>query len=169
MEGTSSELSKCSIGLNLNDSCHKKNFVRRDAGFFAVNQISDEDKKLLEWRSGLTLADDYSICFHHHKVYLDRYESLQTAGMHSVCVCQQHQNVKLLLTVSPDKCDYKDYLSKLVCNTENRNCMLQCCENCPDLFSANEVDMDDNVTYKQWMHTDRTALVTLTTSVHDYI
>jgi len=75
--GTSSMLEQCSIGLGLNDYCHKKNFNRRDAGFFAANELSQEDRKLLEWRSGLTIGDESSICFYHHKEYLDRYESLQ--------------------------------------------------------------------------------------------
>ena len=70
-------LEQCSIGLSLNNSCHKKSFNRGVAGFFAANELSQEDRKLQECRSGLTIADESSICFHHHKVYLDRYESLQ--------------------------------------------------------------------------------------------
>lgn len=77
MEGTSSMLEQCSIGSSLNDSCHKKNLSRGVAGFFSANELSQEDRKLLGWRSGLTIADESTICFHHHKVYLDRYESLQ--------------------------------------------------------------------------------------------
>ena len=51
--------------------------------------------------------------------------------MHSVCVCQQHQNVKLLIAAIPDNCDYKEYLAKLVCSIENRTCMMQSCDSCP--------------------------------------
>lgn len=79
----------------------------------------------------------------------------------------------------PDHCDYKEYLNKLVCSIDNRNCMMQSCDNCPgkialkdyitELFSSNEVDLDDIITYKQWMHTDRTALVSLQTSLEEFI
>ena len=100
-------------------------------------------------------------------------------GMHSVCVCEHHQNVKLLTAAIPGKQDYKNILSKLVCSLENRTCMLHLCELCPgkivvqdylaEVFNSHDFDDEDIVTYKQWVHTNRTTLVTLSTSVQEFI
>ena len=105
--------------------------------------------------------------------------TVNSRGMHSVCVCQQHQNVKLLMAAIPDNCDYKEYLAKLVCSIENRTCMMQSCDSCPgkttlkeyltELFSTNDFDMDDIINYQQWMHTDRTNLVSLQISLQEFI
>ncbi|KAG1681434.1 hypothetical protein GQR58_011827 [Nymphon striatum] len=54
--------------------------------------------------------------------------------------------------------------------------MQRSCDACPgtealkefleELFNENEMDDDDNVEYKQWMHTDRTQLVTVSVKVN---
>ena len=47
------------------------------------------------------------------------------SGIHSVCVCEQHQNFKLLLNSQiPEISDYKEFLSKIICNIYDRNCTL---------------------------------------------
>ena len=101
------------------------------------------------------------------------------AGMHSVCVCELHQNAKLLLTAIPSQIDYKNLLEKLVCGTESRDCMLHRCSACPgtdnlhkfllELFSEEDYDLDDVVSYKQWVHTDRTTLISVEHEVHEFI
>ena len=62
-------------------------------------------------------------------------------------------------------------MGKVVCNIDNRNCMLHLCDDCPgkealseyllELFSDNDVDDDDMIRYKQWVHIDRTTLVSI--------
>ena len=64
--------------------------------------------------------------------------TVNSRGMHSVYVCQQHQNVKLLMAAIPDNCDYKEYLAKLVCSIENRTCMMQSCDSCPGKTTLKE-------------------------------
>ena len=101
------------------------------------------------------------------------------SGMHSVCVCEQHQNAKLITAVIPDSHDYKDLLEKIVCSVNDRKCMLHLCESCSgklgleqylsDLFSHHDFDSDDTMTYKQWAHTDRTAIFHITASVQEFI
>ena len=101
------------------------------------------------------------------------------SGMHSVCVCEQHQNAKLITAVIPDSHDYKDLLEKIVCSVNDRKCMLHLCESCSgklgleqylsDLFSLHDFDSDDMMTYKQWAHTDRTAIFCITASVQEFI
>ena len=69
-------------------------------------------------------------------------------------------------------------MSLLVCSLKNRECMLQRCENCPDpnhlknhIISEwfKELDEDEEITYQQWQTTDRCNLVTMTTSIEEYI
>ena len=92
-------------------------------------------------------------------------------GMHSVCVCEYHQNVKLLLASLPGpKLDHKSLMAKLVCNISERNCMIQRCEKCPgssnlrehlqSVFLERSIDEDDELTFKQWTHTDGTRIIT---------
>ena len=75
--------------------------------------------------------------------------------------------------------DYKDLLEKIVCSVNDCKCMLHLCESCSgklglelylsDLFSLLDFDSDDMRTYKQWAHTDRTAIVCITSSVQEFI
>ena len=75
--------------------------------------------------------------------------------------------------------DYKDLLKKLVCSTDNHECMLHLCTACPgkeefnkvltELFEDDDYELDDTVRYKQWVHTDRTTLITVENEVHEFI
>ena len=66
----------CTIGRTLNEECHKLT-ISRHVGFFGIDDLSQEHKKILEWRSGITLLEDSSLCYHHEKKYMSRYEYLQ--------------------------------------------------------------------------------------------
>ena len=97
--------------------------------------------------------------------------TVASSGTHSVCVCESHQNVKLMLASIPSNEDYRHFLGKLVCDITSRFCMLHRCDSCPgteslsqyitELFSSNGFEEDDIVVFKQWRHTDRTTLDTL--------
>ena len=57
--------------------------------------------------------------------------TVDSSGMHSVCVCQTHQNLKLLVSVLPQRMDYNEIFLCLACSINSRNCMLHRCEECP--------------------------------------
>ena len=88
------------------------------------------------------------------------------SGTHSLCVCAIHQNVVLLCDAIDKK--HKQLLQHLVCDTENKICMVHRCQNCPgidgllnklmEMFS----DMDDEepIHFQQWQSTDRTQIMT---------
>ena len=89
---------------------------------------------------------------------------------HSVCVCTIHQNVSLLTDVI--HLDYHDLVKMVVCNSENRECMIHRCENGPGLqplkdhlFNMFEDKDEETVTFKKWTKTDRSELITCTESV----
>lgn len=73
---SASSLDACSIGLFLNQDCHKFHYCRK-AGLLKVTDFSEEDKELMQWRCGYQFHNDDKVCFHHEKLYLTRYESLQ--------------------------------------------------------------------------------------------
>ena len=105
--------------------------------------------------------------------------TVNSKGMHSVCVCEHHQNAKLLASVIPNITDYKDLLAQMVCDVTRRDCMMHSCDACPGktalneylmkIFTENNVDTDDSICYKQWLHTDRTTLVDLHLPLADFL
>lgn len=98
-----------------------------------------------------------------------------SSGTHSVCICTYHQNPTLLISaLDLPGLTVDDLLDHAVCCVDNRDCMMQCCDDCPGeegvltflrlLVSegAGEDDDDDGgddeIRYKQWISTDRCAL-----------
>ena len=66
----------------------------------------------------------------------------------------------------------------MVCDINSRNCLQHVCENCPGLhgvrnvitkcFNENNIVTDEEITYIQWISTDRTTMNKLT-SVDEYM
>ena len=54
-----------------------------------------------------------------------------SSGTHAVCVCTIHQNVILLLKSAEIAERYTDFISMMVCDSNNKDCMLQRSANCP--------------------------------------
>ena len=55
---------------------------------------------------------------------------ITASGMHSVCTCKQHQNVKLMVAAVPGQGDYKKKVEKVVCDSQNCSCMPHLCQSC---------------------------------------
>ncbi|XP_063604197.1 LOW QUALITY PROTEIN: uncharacterized protein LOC134779822 [Penaeus indicus] len=100
------------------------------------------------------------------------------AGTHSVCVCIIHQNAKLLL--SPIGANYKELTKFLVCDIDNKECMVQHCPNCPkstEIFQHKLYEIlenegyaeDDTIEFQQWTNTDRATMVRQTEYVYNYV
>ena len=49
----------------------------------------------------------------------------------TICVCVYHQNVKLMLESIRENSSISLWIAKMVCNTENEDCMLGKCNKCP--------------------------------------
>ena len=107
--------------------------------------------------------------------------TVNSSGTHSVCVCSYHQNTKLMCAALPNghSVSYKNLMEVCVCDTKSRNCMFHLCSHCPSksnlsehlktLFEKNDFDLDDKITYKQWVSTDRTTLITFQSDVSEFI
>ncbi|KAJ4446093.1 hypothetical protein ANN_12785 [Periplaneta americana] len=107
-------------------------------------------------------------------------------GSHSVCVCTNHENVKLLIdganiplltsNSSVVVNNYKDALSHILCNPPSIYCYLKQCSSCPgpdniikhirEQFDAEAIEQ---ITYKQWVIVDRTNLETLQSSTDEFV
>lgn len=98
-------------------------------------------------------------------------------GTHNVCVCTHHQNPKLMVAGIGNKdVTYKILMEKCVCDMHNDKCMLGQCRNCPGkigveeyLKTLPELDERDNISYLQWISTDRSTLTTIVSSTDEFI
>lgn len=101
-----------------------------------------------------------------------------TKGTHVTCVCVYHQNVKLMHEVLL-KLDllmsHKDLMKKLMCQEATTKCKLLECKNCPPQDNLQEFILQlfeekniSQVTYKNWVSTDRTNLIFITEKVEDF-
>ena len=66
----------CTIGTTLNEECHKVTLSIRK-GVFVIRDLTHDQKAILEWRSGTSLIESNTLCYHHEKKFISRYEYLQ--------------------------------------------------------------------------------------------
>lgn len=76
---TSSIMSSCSVGLEVNEECHKIECKTKRGILLPLTDLSKEDRDLIVWRAGLNLSDirAQTICYHHEITYGKQYESRQ--------------------------------------------------------------------------------------------
>ncbi|KAL5493652.1 hypothetical protein EMCRGX_G014861 [Ephydatia muelleri] len=72
--------------------------------------------------------------------------------------------------------DLTECMKAAVCDMASEKCMMQECKSCPGkegvvnlLSSLEELDLSEDITYRQWMTTDRCTLLTVTESVESFI
>lgn len=81
-------------------------------------------------------------------------------------MCKYHQNVKLMIEGAKLNTSYRDVIDYLVCDIDNKNCMLHKCSECPGPETLqdvlmNEIDnLSDEISCQQWVQTDRVELIT---------
>lgn len=74
---------------------------------------------------------------------------------------------------------YIDIIGMIVCDNRNADCMLRKCDNCPgvdtlrdDLLNSlelSEIDLDEKVSFSQWIQTERSNVQTVTTAMAELI
>ncbi len=90
------------------------------------------------------------------------------AGTNSVCVCEKHQHLKLMIdTVCKKEVVAHMFIDKVVCDVGNHACMMKRCVSCPpslvlrtDLLK--HLNGLNSITFNHWESTDRTTF-----AVHD--
>ena len=106
------------------------------------------------------------------------------SGTHTVCVCREHENVKLMVNAGMlNKIQmggvylltYKHCIAQLCCNPPSISCIRRTCEACPKasvfadkLTDAYEEMHVDKVEYRKWSKQDRSELETVTQSPNEF-
>ena len=97
-------------------------------------------------------------------------------GTHSVCVCMHHQNPKLMLQSLTKGLGIAECIKAAVCDVTSEKCMMNGCSSCPGkegvvelLSSLEELDLSEEITYRQWMTTDRCTLLKVTETVETFM
>ncbi|CAG9831342.1 unnamed protein product [Diabrotica balteata] len=91
-------------------------------------------------------------------------------GSHTICVCAQHQNVKLKLNAISKKLNYRDLLAGAVCIVDEEKCMTNQCKKCPRQLGVQqtfekilkELDIKlstEPIKYKNWIEEGSSALL----------
>ena len=115
------------------------------------------------------------------------------SGTHTVCVCVYHQNPKLMMAgsqicsspefrkiVDPSwtsEVKVQHLLARLVCNPAQEACWFGECLACKEFASKLKEELLDefekldveNITFKTWVSTDRTELLTVTQEVGEFL
>ena len=102
--------------------------------------------------------------------------TVSAPGAHNVCVCTQHQNVNLMAKSSMTGKDYKEFIAMVICNLQNKDCMLHGCPSCPGVLVLKKYLTDfyesknlDFLTYQQWTSTDKTSLTLHSAAMHEFV
>ncbi len=98
-----------------------------------------------------------------------------STGTHAVCVCKYHQNPKLMAEACL-KSSVHDFMKVCVCSIESEKCMMGHCKDCPGregliehMNNCEELSALEDVSYLQWVSTDRAKLVNIIESKADFI
>jgi len=69
----------CDIGRSLGriEDCHKLSYTNGKSELLIVTDLDEEIRELLCWRSEIAAEEASTVCFHHKKIFVDRYESSQ--------------------------------------------------------------------------------------------
>ncbi|KAK3907971.1 ARL14 effector protein [Frankliniella fusca] len=103
-------------------------------------------------------------------------------GTHCVCVCQRHENIKLMIeganlklfssTEEGSMKNYKQCLATIRCEPPTEQCFLNQCNECPGLESMQEIlevhfdaELIDDVTYNSWVSSSSDTRCTLLTVI----
>ena len=66
----------CSIGKIEGSECHNKVHTHGKIGNSLTSELSKEDFDLLIWRTGIGKDNLKTICFHHQKLFLEKFTIL---------------------------------------------------------------------------------------------
>ena len=105
------------------------------------------------------------------------------SGIQSVCLCSIHQNAILLCSATELKVTYKDLINMIVCNSQNKDCMIHPCHEClgkdslknylvENILGLEESDTeywDTEINFSRWVGTDRANLITQSLQVDEFV
>lgn len=98
-----------------------------------------------------------------------------SSGSHNVCVCEEHQNVHLMVdTICGSNKEKLLLMDKVVCDISNQECMLKRCPRCPGTeplktLLTSIVANIHVIKFNQWETTDRSMLVQKELRNNDFV
>ena len=154
-------------------------FIRRDGKRVHI-------QKRLVLSNLKEIYQDFKVKFPSLKIGFSKFAQLRpkhcvlagASGTHCVCVCTVHQNVKLMMLELhlTDMPSYKHGLAKIMCNPPLPHCYFGECDACPKteklqeyLITSLEENDRDQITYKQWVSTDRSTLETHCAPLEEFV
>lgn len=66
----------CNVGNITGELCHSTKYIRKK-GLIQISDLDDESLNLLQIRVGSEIDRNGTVCFHHEKAYLTKYEDTQ--------------------------------------------------------------------------------------------
>lgn len=126
-----------------------------------------------------------------HRLYLDEYTESEKVGLskfcelrpkqiklfdsipHNVCVCEYHENIRLILIALKEFTnlpgDLQQFTDKMVCEEFAKQCASRECVACKDNLNsfAPPEDREDLVKFYQWQTNDKTEKVEITCSLQE--
>lgn len=160
---------------------------------------SEEEKRKVKMQKRLMLGtlkesyEEFKKIYPNDKVGFSKFAQLRpkycvqpgSNGTHTVCVCTIHQNVKLMIHAiklniisSGQLSTYKDCIALSLCENPDYACYLLNCPKCPGtnalknelqkLLNENGYE-DDEITFNQWVSTDRCDLETFVEPTEDFL
>lgn len=106
--------------------------------------------------------------------------SPNSSGVHNVCVCVYHQNIKLMSLVFDQReanFIWKNHLKDSMCEEPTVDCFFNRCASCPDVdelsqkFKSLLPSLTDNeyVSYQAWTNTDRATIEKIDQMFPDFV
>ena len=92
---------------------------------------------------------------------------------HNVCVCEYHENIRLILSVLVHHTDLSssNFVKQVTCDESNKHCIYRRCDDCRNLLGAFKPTAENGeviTKYQQWQTPDKRAeKVTITATVND--
>ena len=122
---------------------------------------------------------DRKICFSTFALLcLKWYIPVGATGILNICICNYHQNVKLMLVAMNSSSNYRQMMRLCACDVDKFDCTMGHCDNCLDLsvlksFLRKEllkiINPDETIRFSQWVNTDRSQLVEEESEFDDFI
>ena len=72
----------CSIGKFESSECHELVHTHGKVGLLPFVDLSKEECELIVWRTGIRVKNLKTICFHHRKLYLEKFSVLNKYCCH---------------------------------------------------------------------------------------
>ena len=91
---------------------------------------------------------------------------------HYVCVCQYHENIRLLLTALRGHTallvEFRPFIDQITCDSSSKACMYSECSTCKSKIDNYSPKNDtDTITYQQWQNNDKIEKIDINSTVKD--